>query len=81
MTESYLAQLEVQIERLLVHCDNMEEKIQHLQSQNDTANQAEQERRSEYQQLMSRYNALDKNLQDMSAKEQRARQSEQSALQ
>lgn len=81
MTESYLAQLEVQIERLLVHCDNMEEKMQQLQTQADNANQAEQERRNEYQQLMSRYNELDKNLQDMSAKEARARTSEHQALQ
>jgi len=81
MSESYLAQLEVQIERLLVHCDNMEEKIHQLQSQADIANQAEQERRDEYKVLMTRYNDLDKDLQDMSAKEQRARTSEQQALQ
>ncbi|MFT5707857.1 MAG: hypothetical protein ACI9ES_002158 [Oceanospirillaceae bacterium] len=81
MTETYLAQLEIQIERLLVHCDHLDEKILQLQSQNENANQAEQNRRAEYQQLMARYNALDKNLQDMSAKEQRARISEQEALQ
>jgi uncharacterized protein (TIGR02449 family) len=81
MTESYLAQLEVQIERLLTHCDNLEEQNLQLQERVNGANQAEQERRSEYQQLMTRYDALDKNYQEMSAKEQRAVTSEHQALQ
>ncbi|EPJ46583.1 MAG: hypothetical protein OFPII_19700 [Osedax symbiont Rs1] len=81
MTESYLAQLEVQIERLLTHTDNLEESNLQLQNRVASANQAEQDRRAEYQQLMTRYDELDKKFQDMSAKELRARSSEQQALQ
>ncbi|GEM_PF-2521589 len=81
MTETYLAQLEVQIERLLAHCDTLEEKNLQLQNKTLIANQAEQDRRTEYQQLMSRYDELDKSLQELTAKEQRARVSEQQALQ
>ena len=47
MTETYLAQLEVQIERLLAHCDTLEEKNLQLQNQTLIANQAEQDRRGE----------------------------------
>ena len=81
MTESYLAQLEIQIERLLAYCDTLDEKNLVLQNQYDSANDAEQQRRVEYRQLVSRYDELNVMLQEMTAKEKRARQSEQQALQ
>lgn len=42
MTESYLAQLEIQIERLLAYCDTLDEKNLALQNQYNSANDAEQ---------------------------------------
>ena len=81
MTESYLAQLEIQIERLLAYCDTLDEKNLALQNQYNSANDAEQQRRAEYRQLVSRYDELNVTLQEMSAKEKRARHSEQQALQ
>ena len=80
MTDSYLAQMEVQIEKLLAHCDTLEAKSAQLQLQLDTANRAEQDRRDEYQQLLSQYDNLDQEFNTLIAKEQRARISEQQAL-
>lgn len=80
MTERYLAQLEIQIDNLLSHCENLEQQNKLLQKSIANMQQSESAMSQDYQQLQLQHVELSEHLRILEAKEQRARVSEQNAL-